>query len=80
MNVDGFRFTNANGDELFADVEDDTNLAEQELVDEELSRSHQMSDTSTGLHHIENHTSETEHSHSQTSASLLTLDVDMPTI
>ena len=78
--VDGFKFTNANGDELFADVEDDTNLAEQELVDEELSRSQQMSDTSTGLHPVENHTSETEHSHSQTSASLLTLDVDLPTI
>ena len=39
-----------------------------------------MSDTSTGLHPVENHTSETDHPHSQISASILTLDVDMPTI
>ena len=36
--ADRFKFTNANNDELFADIKGDTKLADQELVDEELSR------------------------------------------
>ena len=71
--VDGFKFTNANGDELFADVEDDTNLAEQELVDEELFRP----DGVTSPPASEPILGSTQ---SQPSTSLLTLDVDIPTI
>ena len=37
--VDGFKFYNTNGEELFSNVETEPNLAEQELVDEEFSRS-----------------------------------------
>ena len=33
--VDRFKFTNPNGDDLFAEVKYNTSLSEQELVDEE---------------------------------------------
>ena len=77
--VDGFKFTNANGDELFSEVGYNTNLAEQKLVDEEMSGS-QLPDNSTGLTPGEEGIPETGHHHSQALESLLTLDVDIPTI
>ena len=40
--VDGFKFYNKNGDELFSNEETEANLAEQELVDEEFFRSDYM--------------------------------------
>ena len=46
--VDEFKFTNANGDALFAEVEYNTSLSEQELVDEEISRP-QVPNRSVGL-------------------------------
>ena len=71
--VDGFKFYNTNGDELFSDVQSETKPAEQELIDEELSRSASIispspNDAEPGQHQ------------SQSSIALLTLDVDLPTI
>ena len=77
--MDGFKLTNANGDELFAEVEYSTNLAEQELIDEEISR-FQVPDHSMGLTHGEEDIPETCHRYSQALESLLTLNVDVPTI
>ena len=71
--MDGFKFYNTNGEELFSAVEKEPDLAEQELVDEELSRSSHV--TSSPADHAD-----PGQPQSQTSASLLTLDVDLPTI
>ena len=44
--VDRFKIYNTNGDELFFDVENESNLAEQELVDKKLSRSPSVTSSS----------------------------------
>ena len=71
--VDWFRFYKTNGDELFSNVENETNLAEQELVDEELSRS-------DGVTSLKAAHATSGQPQSQSSTSLLTLDVDLSTI
>ena len=76
--VEGFKFTNTNGDEIFAEIEYNTSLAEQELVDEEISRA-PVPDYSIGLPPGVEDIPETYH-HPQALESLMTLDVDIPTI
>ena len=46
--VDGFKFCNTDGEEVFSSAETATNLAEQELVDDELSRSDGMTSSQVG--------------------------------
>ena len=77
--VDGFKLTNANGDETFSEVEYNTNLAEQKLVDEEMLRC-QVPDNSTVITPGEEDITETGHKNSQAFESLLTLDIDIPKI
>ena len=71
--VDGFKFCNTDGEELFSSVETDTNLAEQELVDEELSRSDGITSSQADY-------ATPGQTQSKSSTYLLTLDVDLPTI
>ena len=69
----GFKFYNTNGDELFSDVENVTNLAEHESVDEKLPRSASVTSPSA------DNAAPGQHQ-SQSLRSLLTIDVDLSTI
>ena len=59
--ANGFNFYNTNGDELFSNVENETNLAEQELVDEESSRSDGVTSSNLSMLHQDNLNHNPEH-------------------